>query len=165
MIRQVDEQSDFRALARLLNEAFGTVAEEFGLTRENSPSNNAFISGEQLKSQLTANREFYVYLEKDQPAGFIAIEKSMSKPGTFYLEKLAVAPEYRHSGVGRRLMDFGFERVKELGGARISIGLIDSNRRLKSWYARQGYTVCEIKQMGHLPFKVCMMQKEIENKG
>jgi len=42
MIQQVTKQNDFDTLAKLLNEAFVTVAKEFGLTKENSPTNNAF---------------------------------------------------------------------------------------------------------------------------
>lgn len=163
MIRKVDTTCDFGILARLLNEAFGTVAGEFGLTRENSPTNNAFITGDDLKSQFTAHREFYIYLvNQGCPAGFIALERSVSRLGTFYLEKLAVVPAYRHSGIGLRLMDFALNRIKELGGKRISIGLIDSNSRLKAWYHKQGYREFEVKKLPHLPFDVCMMEKEIE---
>lgn len=161
MIQKVNKQDNFAALAKLLNEAFATVAKEFGLTKENSPTNNAFITGEELKSQLTENREFYVYKENTHLAGFIAIEKSSSTPDTFYIEKLAVIPEFRHLGVGLRLMDFASSRINELGGKRISIGLIDSNTRLKEWYAEQGYVVSGIKRFDHLPFDVCMMEKEI----
>jgi hypothetical protein len=59
------------------------------------------------------------------------------------------------------LMDFASDRAKELGGKRISIGLIDSNIILKKWYGRQGYVVVEIKKFEHLPFDVCFMEKEI----
>ena len=58
-------------------------------------------------------------------------------------------------------MDFASDRAKELGGKRISIGLIDSNIILKKWYGRQGYVVVEIKKFEHLPFDVCFMEKEI----
>ena len=161
MIQKIDRQYDFSKLAKLLNKAFSTVAEEFGLTKENSPTNNAFITGEELKSQLTDNREFYVYKNDAGYTGFIAIEQSLNTPGTFYIEKLAVNPDYRHSGIGQHLMDFASDRIKELGGKRISIGLIDSNTILKKWYSKQGYAVFETKHFEHLPFDVCMMEKEI----
>lgn len=161
IIKQVNRQSDFTALAQLLNQAFATVAKEFGLTKENSPTNNAFINGEQLKSQLTHNREFYVYKENTQCIGFIAIEQALNTPGTFYIEKLAVSPDYRHAGIGIKLMNFASERIKQLGGKYISIGLIDSNIVLKNWYQKQGFSVIEIKKFPHLPFDVCIMEKEI----
>jgi len=163
MIQKVNQQSDFAALATLLNESFATVAKEFGLTKENSPTNNAFITAEQLESQLIDKREFYTYKEKDQLIGFIAIEKSANDPDTFYIEKLAVAPDNRHSGVGLQLMNFASERIKELGGKRISIGLIDGNIPLKDWYSKQGYKVVEIKTFNHLPFNVCLMENNIRH--
>jgi len=36
MIRKVNLQDDFVVLAKLLNNAFGTVAKDFGLTKENA---------------------------------------------------------------------------------------------------------------------------------
>ena len=53
MIQQATKQNDFETLAKLLNEAFGPIAKEFGLTKENSPANNAFITGDELKAQLS----------------------------------------------------------------------------------------------------------------
>ncbi len=161
MIKKVHTNDNFTLLAKLLNEAFATVAKEFGLTRENAPTNNVFITPNELQSQLTGNKEFYVYIQQDRFTGFIAIEKSISIPGTFYLEKLAVDPNCRHLGIGRQLMDFASGRVEELSGKRISIGLIDSNTTLKRWYSKQGYTVFEVKTYDHLPFDVCMMEKDI----
>jgi len=161
MIQKIDKHSEFTQLAGLLNKAFAKVAKEFGLTKENSPTNNAFITGEELKSQLTDNRELYVYLEKDKPIGFIAIEKSSNIPGTFHIEKLAVLPGNRHLGIGIRLMNFVSMRIKELGGNRISIGLIEANTVLKKWYSKQGYISFEVKTFDHLPFDVCLMEKEI----
>ena len=160
MIQKVDCQYDFDILAKLLNGAFATVAKEFGLTIENCPTNNAFITSEELKSQLTKDREFYVFEENFQLLGFVAIEKSSNTSGTFYIEKLAVVPSYRHLGIGRRLMEFASKRVQELGGKRISIGLIDANAQLKKWYAKQGYAEFEVKAIDHLPFDVCMMEKK-----
>jgi len=61
MIKQITNQADFIVLAKLLNEAFGTVAHEFGLTKEKAPTNSAFITSDELMAQLTENREFYAY--------------------------------------------------------------------------------------------------------
>ena len=159
MIQQVTKQNDFNALARLLNESFATVAEEFGLTKENCSTNNAFITREALLAQLTENREFYTCMMNDQTVGFIAIEKALNTPDTFYIEKLAVTPEYRHLGIGRQLMDFASSRIVELGGKSISIGLINSNTILKNWYIKQGYKERTVKAFDHLPFEVCFMEK------
>jgi N-acetylglutamate synthase and related acetyltransferases len=161
MIRKVNLKDDFVVLAKLLNSAFDTVAKDFGLTKENARNNSAFITGEELKAQLTEIREFYVYEDNGCASGFVAIEKSLNEPGTYYFEKLAVIPESRHLGVGLRLMNFASERAKELGGKRISIALIDSNTILKEWYCKHGFVVFDIKRYDHLHFDVCFMEKEI----
>jgi len=161
MIRKVNIQDDFVVLAKLLNNAFCTVAKDFGLTKENARNNSAFITGEELKALLIENREFYVYEDDGCASGFVAIEKSLNEPGTFYIEKLAVIPECRHLGIGLNLMNLASDRAKELGGKRISIGLIDSNIILKEWYGKHGFVVFEIKKYDHLPFDVCFMDKDI----
>jgi len=159
MIQKILKQDDFVVPAKLLNEAFGTVAKEFGLTKDNCSTNSAFITSEELNAQLTENREFYIYKTNNEIVGFIAIEKSLSEPDTFYIEKLAVIPACRHLGIGLQLMDFASNRIAELGGKRISIALINSNYILKNWYSKHGFTEVLIKEYEHLPFDVCFMEK------
>lgn len=159
MIKKVSSQENFEVLSALLNFSFGTVAKEFGLTRENCPTNNAFITAEDLKSQLDDKREFYYLDENNIPTGFIAIEKSGREEGTFYIEKVAVHPHFRHKKTGVLLMDFATDRIKELGGRKISIGVMDANTQLKNWYKQQGYKETGVKVFEHLPFDVCYMEK------
>ena len=158
MIKKITEQDDFAILAKLLNESFATVAEEYGLTKENCSTNSAFISCEDLQSQLTENREFYCYEDNCRIVGFIAIEKAI-EPDTFYIEKVAVHPDCRHLGIGGQLMNFATNRIAELGGLRISIGLINANIILKEWYRKQGYAEFCVKSFNHLPFDVSIMEK------
>jgi len=162
-IRKITKQDDFVPLAKLLNAAFGTVAKEFGLTKENNPTNSAFITSDELKSQLIENREFYEYEDNNEFVGFIAIEHPIEQPSStsdlFYIEKVAVIPECRHLGIGKRLMDFATNRIIELGGKRIFVGLINSNIVLKNWYDKQGFVEYSLKTFEHLPFEVSLMEK------
>ena len=123
MIQQISVNDKFDALVQLLNEAYLTVADEFGLTKENCATNNAFITAEELKSQLTDNREFFSFVLDRKAIGFIAIEKSVRVAGTYYIEKVAVHPNFRHNGIGVKLMSFATDRIKHLGGSKISIGV------------------------------------------
>ncbi|SHE37967.1 GNAT family N-acetyltransferase [Dysgonomonas macrotermitis] len=159
MIKQVSTKDNFELLARLLNEAFRTVAHEFGLTRENCPTNNAFITGDELKSQLNEKRKFFYLTEDSKPVGFIAIEKSEREDRTFYIEKVAVHPAYRRRKMGVKLMDFATGYIRELNGSKISIGIINENVQLKKWYSLQGFRETGIKIFEHLPFDVCYMEK------
>ena len=161
MIKQITKQDDFVLLAKLLNAAFGTVTNELGLTKENNPTNSAFITSDELKAQLIESREFYAYENKGKIVGFIAIEQPLNTPDLFYIEKLAVIPDYRHLGIGKQLMDFASNRIAKLGGKRIFIGLINSNIILKNWYGKQGYVEYSVKTFEHLPFEVSLMEKII----
>ncbi len=161
MIKRVTSNDDFRSLAKLLNDAFMTVVHEFGLTKENCPTNNAFITHETLRSQLNEKREFYYFVENEALAGFIAIEHSSRDKSIFYIEKVAVHPDFRHQGIGKQLMDFASNRIKELGGQKISIGLINAHVVLKKWYKYQDFEEVEVKSLSHLPFDICMMEKKV----
>jgi ribosomal protein S18 acetylase RimI-like enzyme len=162
MIKKVTAQDDFQLLSELLNDSFITVANEFGITKDNCPSHNAFINSETLKSKLTSNREFYRLEEDGNSIGFITIEKADKKRDTFYIEKVAVHPDHRHKGLGKRLMDFATKRIIESNGKKVSVSLIDSNKILKDWYKKQGYIETGTKVFDHLPFKVCFMDKELD---
>jgi len=161
MIKKVSPEDNFKMLAKLLNDSFLTVAKEFGLTEENCPTNNAFITSGDLRSQLDGKREFYYLTDNDIPVGFVAIEKSSREEGTFYIEKVAVHTDFRNRKAGLELMNFATNRIKDLGGKKISIGLIDANIRLKEWYKQQGFIQTGVKVFEHLPFDVCYMEKTL----
>jgi len=161
-MRKVTEKDNYKLIAKLLNESFSAVAEEFNITRENCPSHNAFIEWETLYNKMNSNTEFYLLESSGYFIGFIAIEKSKKEKGTFYIEKVAIHPDYRHKGKGKQIMEFAEKRIKELDGKRISVGLINENVRLKDWYKSLGYSETGVKVFGHLPFDVCYMGKELK---
>ena len=49
----------------------------------------------------------------------------------FELRHLAILPEYRHKGFGKTLLDFCKAKVKELGGSKITLGIMEENTVLK----------------------------------
>ncbi len=158
--KRVISGDDLSAVVQVLNESHGTVARDFGFTRESNPTNNAFINESTLKSQLNKGIDLYTLL-LDGKIGCIAIEKSSKEPDTFYIEKVSVVPEVRNQGFGVRLMDFATFKIKESCGKKISIALIDSHTKLKNWYIAQGFTETGIKDFDHLPFRVCFMSKPV----
>jgi diamine N-acetyltransferase len=153
--------SDLLPVVKVLNEAHGTVAKEFGFTKQNNPTNNAFIDIETLRAQLIKGIELFQLSFYNKPIGCIAIEKSAKETDTYYIEKVSVIPEYRHYGYGVNLMDYAIEMIKKSGGRKASIALIDSNVRLKNWYMMQGYKETGIKDFSHLPFRVCFMSRQL----
>ncbi len=158
---RINPQEDLSATIRVLNAAFGTVAEKFGFTKETNPTNNAFIDASMLREQLDKGICLYAGIVDGEYGGCIAIEKSSSQPDVYYIEKVAVLPQLRNKGYGIELINFATCKIKELGGRSISVSLIDSNTPLKNWYLSQGFTETSTKDFEHLPFRVCFMHKNI----
>jgi ribosomal protein S18 acetylase RimI-like enzyme len=160
-IIQVSPEDSLTTIVEVLNKSHGTVAKEYGFTKENNPSNNAFIDEPTLRNQLNSGITLYSILEKEKCVGCIAIELSKSKPETFYIEKVSVIPSFRRKGIGKQLIDFTILKIEEMGGKNISIGLIDSNLILKKWYLVLGFVEAGKKDFPHLPFTVCFMDRKV----
>lgn len=158
MIKQVNDELD--KWVELLRNSFITVADDFGITCENAPTNPAFADTDSLSKMLEKGVILFGAYYDSKRAGFVALENAGN--GCWYMERLAVLPEYRHMGIGRRLMDFAFATVKERGGSKISIGIINENKVLKNWYMEYGFTETGTKAFKHLPFEACFMEKSVD---
>jgi ribosomal protein S18 acetylase RimI-like enzyme len=77
------------------------------------------------------------------------------------MDKLAVLPEYRHKGYGRRLVEFVLDDVKRHKGERVALGIINESTVLKNWYIGNGFAETGTKKFEHLPFTVCFMEKSL----
>jgi len=159
MIIKKVEDNQFEECVSVIRNSFITVAKEFNLTKENAPTNPAFADIHTLEKMKDNGIEMYGAYEGDKCIGFVAIERASED--VFYMEKLAVLPEYRHKGIGKRLMDFVFDCVREKGGKKVSIGIINENRILKDWYIKYGFKESGLKAFTHLPFLVCFMEKAV----
>jgi ribosomal protein S18 acetylase RimI-like enzyme len=155
VIREVTA-GELDACAGVIRRAFLTVAEEFGLTPENAPTNGAFLKTERLVTEREKGFLQYGLFSGDDVIGYMQLEKAGG--GTYYVEKLAVLPEKRHVGCGRRLLDFAASKVRALGGRKIGIAIIEENTRLKNWYAAYGFVHTGTKKYDHLPFTVGFME-------
>lgn len=141
--------------AEIIRQSFKTVAEQFGLTKENAPTNAAFLRDDKLLEDLSGGTVMFGLFENSVQAGFMALKQKDSD--TFYLEKLAVLPAYRHKGYGKQLLDYARDYVTFMQGSNISIGIIYENKILLKWYEEYGFKIAGTKQFSHLPFTVCFM--------
>jgi len=128
---------------------------------ENAPTNPAFITYETLVDSMNKGLTMYGFYKDKRLIGCVGIEDA-KKDDTFYIERLAVLPEYRHKGKGKRLMDYAFEKIRCNNGKIVSIGIISENEVLKDWYKNYGFEEVGIKKFDHLPFTVCFLQKKLE---
>jgi diamine N-acetyltransferase len=155
-IEKIDIKKHIDELTQLIRESFLTIAEEYGLTKKNTPNNPAFItSGDILKSISEKGVSYFGFFRGGKLIGCYALENAGQ--GIYYLERLAVKPEERHKGIGKMLVLDSFKKVKDISGKKVSIGMIDANKKLKRWYINLGFTETGKKDLPHLPFRVCFM--------
>jgi ribosomal protein S18 acetylase RimI-like enzyme len=149
--------------AEVIRRGFLTVAKDFGLTKENSPTNGAFIQKERLAEERGKGHIMYGMTDQSKIIGYMQLERNTQE--LYYLQKLVILPEYRHKGLGTRLLDYAREQVGEMGGKRISIGIIEENAVLKNWYLAYGFKPTGTRKFEHLPFTVGFMELEITGLG
>lgn len=149
VIHEVDKH-ELQECLDVIHQSFGTVAEQFGLTRENCPKHTSFIPISFLETQMDWGWHMYALYAGKKIIGYM----SLSKEGddTYELHNLAVLPEYRHNGFGKILLDHAKAVVKSLGGNRIKIGIIEESTVLKDWYIANGFAHIGTKKFDHLPF-------------
>jgi ribosomal protein S18 acetylase RimI-like enzyme len=160
-IRPVTDVNEFEECAIVMRNSFATVAASFGLTPKNAPTNAAFTNAVRLRESFEKGTAFFCIFEGDHMIGTIAVEKSKDHDDLFYIERLAVLPEYRHKGYGALLMDHACAEIIHRGGTRVSIGIINENEILKKWYSEYGFVETGTKRFEHLPFTVCFMEKSL----
>ncbi len=107
---RLNSSHDLSNAVKVLNESHGTVAKEFGFTKENNPTNGAFIDEQTLKVQLDKGIELYQLTVDEKVVGCIAVEKSSKEIGTFYIEKVSIIPEVQAPRIWNQ--DDGFCRRK-----------------------------------------------------
>ncbi|HEY41303.1 MAG TPA: GNAT family N-acetyltransferase [Dehalococcoidia bacterium] len=158
-IREITDERELRSSARVIRNAFRTVALELNLTRENSPTHPSFMTTGRLRKDRNRGLNFFGLFLGDRQIGFIAVEKADA--ALYYIERLAVLPANRHQGYGKKLMDFAFEYIRANGGIRVSIGIINEQTVLKDWYKGLDFVETSTREFAHLPFTVCFMERGI----
>ena len=164
MTKEIITLNDIKSSVTVIQKSFITVADDFGLTVHNCPTNPAFIGESDLLMKKENGVMMFGLFDEEKQIGFVALEKSSQDSTLFYMERLAVLPEYRHRGYGRFLMNFAFFEARKNNGKKISIAIINENLKLKKWYIDYGFKEVNVKQYSHLPFNVCFLEKEVKNK-
>lgn len=158
MIIQVKNKKQLNICLEIIRNSFITVAEDFGLTENNCPSHTAFLTFDKLEKQFEDGRPMFLFYQDAIPVGYFSLAKCSDDD--WELNNLAVLPEYRHFGIGKALVDYAISTVKNHGGNKISIGIIEENSTLKNWYLKLGFTHISTRKFEHLPFTVgCMEMK------
>lgn len=135
---------------QVIHRSFATVANEFGLTKENCPKHTSFIPLSFLQTQMRWGWLMYGLFEDEKIIGYMSLSKETDY--IYELHNLSILPEHRHRGFGKQLLNFAQQTVKSLGGTRIRIGIIEESAVLKNWYIANGFEHVGTKKYDHLPF-------------
>ena len=91
----------------VIHRSFATVADEFGLTRENCPKHTSFIPLSYLEAQMKWGRLMFGLYTDERIIGYMSLSKEDDE--TYELHNLAILPEFRHSGFGKQMLDYAKE--------------------------------------------------------
>lgn len=159
MIKKVENKEQLNICLDIIRSSFITVANEFGLTENNCPSHTAFMTVDRLEKQFDERKPMFLFYQDDIPVGYFSLANS--NDDKWELNNLAVLPEYRHLGIGKTMVDYAVATVKNYGGTKISIGIIEENAKLKDWYLNLGFKHISTRKIEHLPFTVGFMELNI----
>jgi len=160
MIREV-KREDIGDCVNIIRQSFITVADEFGFTPANAPRFTAFATTEdRLIWQMdNENRLMYVYEQEGVLCGYYSL--LMQENDECELSNLAVLPEYRHLGIGKKLLEHAYESARNAGCKAINIGIVEENVVLRRWYEQNGAVHVGTKKFDFFPFTCGFMRKEI----
>jgi N-acetylglutamate synthase-like GNAT family acetyltransferase len=159
IVKNIVSINDNIIIMDILNKAFLIVAEEYNFTKENAPIFPAFMNSDKIEDFLDGIK-MYGYKLDDKIIGCAGY--SYNKDQTYFIKRLTILPEHRHLGVGKTLLEFIENEIKQLGGKVIEIHVIDKNRILREWYKKLGYIEIRIDELKTLPFNSCTMIKELK---
>ena len=149
--------------AEVIRKAFRTVADEFGFTEENAPRFTAFATDEGRLAYhfLVEKRPMYVFEHRGKIMGYYSL--GLSEDGSAELNNLAVLPEFRHNGIGAKLLEDCFTKARMFGKSRLKIGIVEENKVLRSWYEKYGFVHVGTQKFDFFPFTCGYMEKRLEN--
>lgn len=146
----------------VIRNAFHTVADEFGFTKENAPRFTAFSTDEnRIRYHFCVeNRPMYVYIYQGNIVGYYSL--AILQNGEIELNNLSVIPDYRHKGIGHKLLEDCFKKVSHLGGKKLKIGIVEENALLRKWYENHGFIHVNTQKFDFFPFTCGYMEKCIK---
>jgi len=153
LIKPMTSES-FHEYANVVRHSFATVAEEFGYT--DSPEFTTNITNELLAEKTINGYYPFGACVDGELVGFVSIIDKGDR--AYEMAKLTVLPEFRHLGYGKALLDFCKQKVRELGGRKIIINLMEDDMRLKNWYLANGFVHKSVTMYAHIPFLIGCME-------
>ena len=160
MIRKA-ERADLPECVRVIRNSFQTVADEFGFTGENAPRFTAFATTEERLIWHLDVERLLMYLDEEDGAvrGYYSLR--LNGDGTCELGNLSVLPEYRHGGIGGRLLRHAVETARARNCTRMNLSIVEENTTLRKWYERNGAVHTGTEKFDFFPFTCGYMRIDL----
>lgn len=150
------KRDELPCVLELIHKSFATVAANFGFTKENCPAHTSFMPYEKLEKFYDLGFLMYGLYEDEKLCGYVSLAKQQDEH--FDLNNLAVLPEKRHCGYGKKLVNFCKEKAAQLKAKKIKIGIIEESFIIKNFYSDLGFAHVGTQEYEHLPFTVGVME-------
>ncbi|MFP5257390.1 MAG: GNAT family N-acetyltransferase [Acidobacteriota bacterium] len=147
---------DAGRIADLIARSFADVAEHFALTRANCPSHPSLTTRDTVERGMTLGTTFLLAFRGSGLCGCVGLRRPVK--GVCILEKLAVAPDCRRQGLGRRLVGEAFALARQAGAGQVEIGIIAKQLELRAWYESLGFRAVGTAHFERLPFEVLSLR-------
>lgn len=159
MIKAVNK-NDFPECIDVITRSFMTVADEYGITRENAPAFVAFATDEAKLTHWMDNqhRPMYGYYDGDKLVGYYNL---MISGKECEIGSLSVLPEYRHGGIGSVLVEDALNKAREFGCNLMKLSIVEENQVLRKWYEAQGFVHTGTIKYDFFPFTCGYLEKQI----
>ncbi len=134
------------AVARLL--ATSVPTEAAGLVPYSLPEYHRYLA--RVLAPAPPHRTVLIRVVKREAAP-VAVADWRVLGSTLFLNGLAVDPEHRGGGLGRRLVDDGADLARALGAARLALDVADGNAAARALYDRAGFLLAGTAAWHRLP--------------
>ena len=164
MIREV-KRDELSACADVIRKSFQTVADEFGFTRENAPRFTAFATTEERLAWQMDGEHRLMYLDEEEGriCGYCSL--LLLENGVCELGSLSVLPEYRHRGIGFRLLQHAEKAARAHGCTVMNLSIVEENTVLRNWYERCGAVHTGTEKFDFFPFTCGYMKIKLQETG
>jgi len=119
------------AFLAMSNAAFSTVPGALPLSHEDW---RGMLASPRFRSDLLC-----VLVDAEGPLGFVRCE--LDAPDQGCIEAVAVLPRAAGLGLGRWLLRWGQERLRQAGASRVTLDVADSNAVARELYLSEGFVV------------------------
>ncbi|HVU56957.1 MAG TPA: GNAT family N-acetyltransferase [Puia sp.] len=99
-----------------------------------------FYSPASLRKQMTEDKHRFVMVEEDDEAIGFASWSPAKEPGVFKLHKLYVLTGQQGKGMGKAILHFIFDDVRERGGRTLRLN-VNRHNKARQFYEKMGFTV------------------------